>query len=250
MKWWIFAFPLLVLVVLPLTWFLNGYAQQPGLPDTSSEANAMQHSRGAHGNGDWEGSSQGVAYSEFNHRFAGLFVLLFGLAELGHALRYPVPLWSRFVLPGALGVIGTFLLVWSDHEAWPIGSLSFIQTFSGQDPEILQHKFYGVFAATAAVTETLRRIGWARHPAWAGPLVFFGLTGALLLFVHSHGNHPANSLIALHHTLLGSLGIGASVSTAMVSWTSGVSNHPGNKWELAWAGFVILIGIQLLLYFE
>jgi len=250
MKWWIFALSLFVLFVLPLTRFLDGYAQQLAHPDVSRGTGTTHTPHDKHGNDDWEGSAQGAAYSEFNHRFAGLFVLLFGLAELGHALRYPVPVWSRFVLPAALAVIGGFLLVWSDHEAWPIGSLSFIQTFSGHDPEILQHKFYGVFAATAAVSETLRRVGWARHPAWAAPLVFFGLTGALLLFVHSHGDHPANSMIALHHTLLGSLGVGAAVSTAMVSWTSGASRHPGKNWELAWAGFVILIGIQLLLYSE
>ncbi|UVT15513.1 MAG: hypothetical protein H8K04_17155 [Nitrospira sp.] len=250
MKWWIFALALCVLFVLPLTRFLDGHALQLAHPDVSRGTGTTHTPHDEHGNVDWEGSVQGVAYSEFNHRFAGLFVLLFGLAELGHALRYPVPVWSRFVLPGALAVIGGFLLVWSDHEAWPIGSLSFMQTFSGQDPEILQHKFYGVFAATAAVSETLRRVGWARHPAWAAPLVFFGLTGALLLFVHSHGDHPANSMIALHHTLLGSLGVGATVSTAMASWTSGASRHPGKKWELAWGGLVILIGIQLLLYFE
>lgn len=205
---------------------------------------------GEHVDGEWEGSAQGVAYSEFNHRFAGLFVLLFGLTELGHALRYQLPFWTRLVLPSALGVIGTYLLIWSDHEAWPIGSLSFAQTFFGQDQEIIQHKFYGVFGATAAVSEALRRISWAQHPAWAAPLVFLGVVGALLLFVHSHENHPANHTIALHHALLGSLGVGAAISSAMVSWTSGASNHSVKRWEVAWAGFVILMGIQLLLYFE
>ncbi len=198
----------------------------------------------------WEGSAQGIAYSEFNHRFAGLLILLFGLAELGHALRYQLPVWTRLVLPSALGVIGAYLLVWSDHEAWPIGALSFVQTFSGQDPEILQHKFYGVFAATAAVSETLRRISWARHPVWAAPLVVGGLVGGLLLFWHSHGNHPANGTIELHHALLGGLGIGAAFSSAMISWISSASRRSVQRWELAWAVFVILISIQLLMYFE
>jgi putative copper resistance protein D len=202
------------------------------------------------GGGGWEGSAEGIAYSEFNHRFAGLFVLLFGLAELGHALRYPLPSRIRLVLPSALSVIGAYLLVWSDHEAWPIGSLTLEQTFSGQDPEIIQHKFYGIFAATAAVSETLRRIGWARHPIWAAPLVIGAMIGGLLLFWHSHGNHPANQTIEVQHVLLGSLGVGAALSSAMVSWGSGASSFPVKKWDLAWAVFVILIGIQLLLYFE
>lgn len=251
MKQWTCLLSVLVLLVVQSPWRADVLAQSsPEHHQVSVAPVPTNNPHGEHPDGGWEGSAQGVAYSEFNHHFAGLFVLLFGLAELGHALRYQLPFWTRLVLPAALAVIGAYLLVWSDHEAWPIGPLSFIQTFSGQDPEILQHKFYGVFASAVAVSETLRRIGWARHPAWAAPLLFFGLTGALMLFAHSHGNHPANHTIALHHALLGSLGLGAAVSSAMVSWTSDTSPQLERRWELAWAGFVILIGLQLLVYFE
>lgn len=249
-KFWLYLLSASILVVIPFNWPTNVQAQLSSHPVISDEEGTAHRSHGTHTGESWEGSAQGVAYSEFNHRFAGLFVLLFGLAELGHALRYPLPPWTRLVLPSALGIIGIYLLVWSDHEAWPIGALSFVQTFSGQDLEILQHKFYGVFAFTAALSETLRRIGWARHPAWAAPLLFLGVTGPLLLFAHSHGNHPANHTIELHHALLGSLGIGAAISNAMVSWTSSDSHHLVKRWEVAWAGFVIVMGIQLLLYFE
>lgn len=198
----------------------------------------------------WEGSAQGTAYSEFNHRFAGVFVLLFGLGELGHALRYQLPSWIRLVLPGALAVIGPYLLIWSDHEAWPIGSLTFLQTFSGHDPEILQHKFYGVFGSIAAVSEAVRRIGWTHHPAWAAPLFLLGLVGSLLLFIHSHEHHSGNHMIDLHHALLGTFGIGAAASNAMVSWASGAAGQRRSRWEVAWAGFVIIMGLQLLVYSE
>jgi len=256
MKWWVPLLSVLVLTVV-LSFLGADVRAQP-----SSEHHPTEHfsapvpsetnheTLGKHHEGAWEGSAQGVAYSEFNHRFAGLFVLLFGLAELGHALQYSLPGWSRFVLPSALGVIGPYLLIWSDHEAWPIGPLSFAQTFFGQDSEIIQHKFYGIFGTTAAVSETCRRFGWARHPIWAAPLFFLGLVGALLLFVHSHGQHPANQAIELHHALLGSLGVGAAVSNAMVSWASGTSQQMLKRWEVAWASFVIVIGLQLLLYFE
>lgn len=251
MKQWASLLSVLVLMVAQSPWGPDVLAQLSPEPHSISVApDTTNNPHGEHADRGWEGSAQGVAYSEFNHRFAGLFVLLFGLAELGHALRYQLPFWIRLVLPSALGVIAAYLLIWSDHEAWPIGSLSFVQTFFGQDQEILQHKFYGVFGATAAVSETLRRIGWAQHPAWAAPLVFLGLVGALLLFFHSHGNHPANHTIELHHALLGSLGAGAAISNAMISWTSGASYHLARRWEVAWAGFVIVMGIQLLLYFE
>ena len=248
---WVSLLSVLALTAALFPWSADVRAQPSSeYHPAFSDAGTTHDSQSEHGNGNWEGSTQGVAYSEFNHRFVGLFVLLFGLAEFGHALRYQLPFWTRLVLPSALGVIGAYLLVWSDHEAWPIGSLTFLQTFSGQDPEILQHKFYGVFATAAAVSEALRRVGWARHPAWAVPLVFLGLVGALLLFVHSHGNHPANQTIELHHVLLGSLGVGAAMSSAMVSWGFGTSSLPVKKWDLVWAGFVILIGLQLLMYFE
>jgi putative copper resistance protein D len=206
--------------------------------------------QGGHAGGGWEGSSAGIAYSEFNHHFAGLCDVLFGLAELGYALRLPLPFWIRLILPGALGVIGMFLLVWSDHDAWPIGSLGFVETFSGQDREIVEHKLYGVLAVAIAFSEMLRRIGWARHPVWAAPLVFLTLVGGLLLFVHSHGNHPASARIEFHHALLGSVGVGAALSKGLASWLPGASRDAVKRWEIAWAGSVILFGLLLLVYSE
>lgn len=251
MKQWTSA--LLILCVIAVSFVVLSISQAQG------QSHSGHHSSGDVGIGQdadptkesqWEGSAHGTSYSEFNHRFVGLFVLLFGLGELGHALRYQLPFWIRFVLPSALAVIGPYLLIWSDHEAWPIGSLTFIQTFSGQDPEIIQHKFYGVFGSIAAVSETLRRIGWARHRVWATPLFILGLVGSVLLFIHSHKHHPGNHMIDLHHTLLGSFGIGAAVSNAMVSWASSASEQTVKRWEVAWAGFVMVMGLQLLVYTE
>lgn len=98
--------------------------QQASLPtDMKHKAHGME------GSGGWEGSAEGIAYSEFNHHVTGLSDLLFGLAELATALQYPQLIWARFLLPGALGITGVYLFVWSDHDAWPIGSLSFAETF-------------------------------------------------------------------------------------------------------------------------
>ncbi|MEK6603911.1 MAG: hypothetical protein AABY69_05855, partial [Nitrospirota bacterium] len=79
--------------------------------------------------GQWDGSPEGVAYSEFNHHLAGVFVLLIGLSELRGGLGVTMLAWSRFLLPFAMLGAGGFLMIWSDHDAWPIGSLSFAQTF-------------------------------------------------------------------------------------------------------------------------
>jgi hypothetical protein len=251
MKRWLCAFFFLVLVIVSFTCLLDVCAQQKsGHSQVSSGADATHDSHDAHSGGVWEGSAQGIAYSEFNHHFVGLFVLLFGFAELIQAMRSSSPIWTRLVLPTALGIVGLFLLVLSDHDAWPIGSLGFVQTFFGEDREIVQHKFYGILAAAAASSETLRRLGWAKHPAWAVPLIVLGIGGGLLLFAHSHGVHLSHEKIEFHHALMGSLGVGAGVSRALATWMACSSNGSARAWDFVWAGLILLMGVQLLMYFE
>lgn len=116
-------------------------------------------------------------FSEFAHHFVGSLEVILGLAELGSALQYPLPYWTRFILPGALSMVGWFTLIWSDRDAWPIGFLSFVMTFFGEDREIIEHKSYGILTLTITFLETLRRMGRVRHPAWAAPLVLLVLAG-------------------------------------------------------------------------
>ena len=247
MKEWSNLVFLLLFVLVSLTWISETHAQShEGHQSVAGESDSISNQPGGHASGGWEGSAEGMAYSEFNHHFAGLCDVVFGLAELGNALKYPLPFWTRLVLPSALGITGVYLLVWSDHDAWPVGSLSFTETFFSHDREILEHKIYSVLAVAIAVCETLRRIGRVRHPGWAAPLVFLTLIGGLLLFVHSHGNHPASERIELHHALLGTVGVGAALSKAMASWMPGASRQFVKWAEVAWAGSVILFGLLLL----
>lgn len=251
MKWGNPLLSVLLFVGVLLAWHAAVCAepapeyQQASLPtDTKHKAHGME------GSGGWEGSAEGIAYSEFNHHVTGLSDLLFGLAELANALQYPQLVWARFVLPGALGITGVYLFVWSDHDAWPIGSLSFAETFGGDDLEIIEHKLYSLLALAISMCETLRRTGRVRHPVWAAPLVFLVLIGSLLLFVHSHGNHPATVKIELHHALLGTVGVCAALSKAVASWMPGASQQLVKWAEVAWAGSVILFGLLLLVYSE
>ncbi|MDH4083865.1 MAG: hypothetical protein OEV99_10750 [Nitrospira sp.] len=241
----------LLLVGVFVAWPAVGWPEPAFEHHEASLTTDTTHS--SHGTQDrhgWEGSPEGKDFSEFNHHFAGLCDVVFGLAELGYALQYPLPLWTRLVLPGTLAVIGAYMLVWSDHDAWPIGSLGFYETFFGPDREIVEHKFYGVLAAVIALCEALRRLGWVRHPAWAAPLILFVLVGSLLLFFHSHGNHPGSERIEFHHALLGSVGVGAALSKGLASWLPRASPHMVRRWEVAWAGSVILFGLLLLIYSE
>lgn len=251
MKWRASLLSIFIFAVLLVTSTSETLAQlHSGHQGVSAQIDDVGEHHTGHAGGGWEGSAEGIAYSEFNHRFAGLCDVLFGVAELGVALQYSWPLWTRFILPGALWIVSILLLVWSDHDAWPIGSLSFAETFFGQDIEIIQHKFFGFLAAGIALSETLRRIGRVRHPAWAAPLILLTMIGGLLLMVHSHGDHPTSEKIQLHHTLLGIVGVGAAFSKAMASWMPGASDHFVKRWEMAWAGCVILFGLLLLVYSE
>lgn len=142
------------------------------------------------------------------------------------------------------------LLIWSDHEAWPIGSLSFVQTFSGHDPEIIQHKIYGVLLFLAGTVEALRRIGRISNGLWSTPLPLFAIIGGLMLFGHSHGIQPSARKIAMHHAMMGTLAITAGLSKLLSGWFHSPSHVLSSTWEWLWAGLIVFIGMQLLMYSE
>lgn len=196
----------------------------------------------------WEGSERGIAYSERNHHIAGLMVVLMGLAELAYVLRLSSLSWARLLLPAALLFAGLFVMIWSDHEAWPIGSLTFSQTFSGGDHEILQHKIYGILALGVGSVELFRRLGRIGHKAWASPLPFMAIVGGLMLFGHSHGFHPSAQKIAMHHAIMGMMAVTAGSSKLMSAWAG--FRESSSKWEWVWVSLILLIGVQLLIYSE
>ena len=198
----------------------------------------------------WEGSTQGVAYSEFNHHLTGLLVLIIGLSELRQALARPFWAWARFFLPGALLTAGFYLFVWSDHEAWPIGSLSFMQTFFGSDSEIFQHKSYALLSLTVGTVELLRRLGAISHSVWVAPLPLYAVIGGLMLFGHSHGLHPAAAKIALGHTVMGTMSVTAGSCKLLSDWFRSSTHRSSSRWEMLWALLILLIGVQLMLYSE
>lgn len=238
-----------MVLIWQVLWMHSGFAQHT--PEGSKKPHVHLHDdHTSAGLVIWEGSREGIAYSEFNHRVAGLFMMVIGAAELSQALRFSSPFWARLLLPGVLGLTGIFLLIWSDHEAWPVGSLSLAQTLFGGDHEILQHKTYGLCALVTALIEILRRSGRVRHPAWMVPLPAFAILGGWMLFDHSHGTHPAAENISLHHAVMGTMAITAGACRLVSAWKAGPIVTAQSRWELCWAGLVFLIGVELLLYSE
>lgn len=227
--------------------------------DTNAHSPKRQH---AHNHittpGQWEGSSEGIAYSELNHALAGLGVILMGLTELRTALGWTAWAWSQWLLPVALVASGIFLLIWSDHEAWPIGSLTLPETLSGHDPEMLQHKIFGILALGVGVVEWFRRVGKLGPWFWSTLLPGFALIGGSMLFLHMHGPHPAAHQIQSHHHVMGSLALVGGLAWFSGEWIpSSVQLMPSRRdkksrplLKIIWSLSVIIIGAQLLFYSE
>ena len=198
--WMRFVFLLCLFLSATPLWAQHGEQNQTSVQQAFS-LDQQHHGTVGHQAG-WEGSVAGIAYSEFNHHLTGMLVLIIGLSELRRALTMPFWAWTRFLLPGALLTAGSFLVVWSDHDAWPIGSLSFMQTFFVSDSEIFQHKSYALLSLAVGTIELFRRRGQIGHAVWATPLPVFAIVGGLMLFGHSHGVHPSAQKIAIHHAMM------------------------------------------------
>ncbi|MCI0427890.1 MAG: hypothetical protein L0Z46_07750, partial [Nitrospiraceae bacterium] len=187
---------------------LSSSAQSPPAPHTTGDSHPAHLSEGVAQQVEltvfgWDGSAEGKAFSEFNHHLAGAAVVLIGLSEVHGALGVAAWLWMRFLLPGAMLAAGTYLIVLSDHDAWPIGSQTFMDMFFGGDTETLQHKIYALLLLVIGLLELFRRSGRLQQRYWALPLPVFAVMGGSLLFLHSHGDHPSTHHIVLHHLTMG-----------------------------------------------
>ncbi|MBH0208124.1 MAG: hypothetical protein HP495_06355 [Nitrospira sp.] len=250
MNRWCYRLSVLLLVIVSSTCMSDAQAQAPAHLHGATDTSVATVSPQGHVSGKREESSEGMDFSEFHHHVAGFFIVVFGLAELGNALQYPLPLWTRFMLPGALTAVGLLVLFGNDHGTLPIRSLDVLDTVRSQDQELIEHKLYGVLALVIAFFEACRRNARAWHPLSAAPLVLLTLAGSLWLFAHSHSGHPALAKIQLQHSLLGIVGIGAALAKGFASWLPSASPHVTTRWEIAWAGSEILFGVLLLLYSE
>ena len=169
---------------------------------------------------------------------------------MSQVLYLPTLLWARLLLPAAMLLGSVILLVGSDHEAWPIGSLSFAQTFSGHDAEIIQHKIYGLLLFLVGTIEAFRRTRRISAGLWSALLPLFAIVGGLMLFGHSHGVHPSAQKIAMHHAMMGTMAATAGSSKLLSGWFYPSSHVRSPAWGWLWAGLIVLIGMQLLVYSE
>lgn len=70
------------------------------------------------------------------------------------------------------------------------------------------------------------------------------------MFVHSHGIYPVAQKIEVHHAIMGAMAMSAGVSKSVAAWVTSLSSRSRRGWEFVWVGHVLLIGIQILVFFE
>ena len=188
-------------------------------------------------------NAQDIAWSEYNHHWAGIFVLLIGLlallnrAGVGWAKHWPL----LFV------VMAAFLLVRSDPEVWPLGSEGFWAAW--RDVEVAQHRFFVLLILLFGVFEWAVRTGRLRNPNAALVFPLLVSVGGAMLLTHTHqiSNVKDQLLIELTHTPLALSGVAAG-------WARWLELRlPGRGGRIAggvWPVCFLLVGIILLWYRE
>ncbi len=188
-----------------------------------------------------------IAWSEYNHHWAGLFVAAVGILALMNRAGVG---WARHWPLVFLG-LAAFLFVRSDPETWPLGDIGFFESF--RDVEVAQHRGYVVLILVFAWFEwRVRARGWAnRGAAYVFPLLCAG--GGVLLLTHSHAiaNIKDQLLIELTHTPLALAGIIAG----WARWLELRLDPKANATARAvsgwvWPAAILFCGILLLIYRE
>jgi putative copper resistance protein D len=186
------------------------------------------------------------AWSEYNHHWAGIVVLVIGflalLAQAGHIS------WARHWPLAFLG-LAVFLFLRSDPEVWPLGPNGFWVTFA--DPEVLLHRIFVLLVIGLAIFEW--RVQTGRVSSANVRLVFpllVAVSGALLL-THSHalGNIKEEVLAELSHIPLAILAVAAGWSR-WLELRLPEENRTRGMMARVWPACIMLIGAILLNYHE
>lgn len=195
--------------------------------------------------GGAENDANDRAWSEYNHHWAGLIVLVCGALAL--VSRVPGQRWARHWPLLFLG-LSAFILLRADPECWPLGPRPFWASFS--EPDVLEHRMFAVLIAIFALFEWGVETGRLRWPRAAYVFPAMCALGGALLLTHSHsmGDAKEEMFAEMTHTPVALLG-------ATAGWGRWIELRlPGNR-ATRWAGWVwpcclVLIGLLLLNYRE
>jgi copper resistance protein D len=183
-----------------------------------------------------------IAWSEYNHHWAGLVVLTMGILAL-LARRFS---WARHWPLVFLG-LAVFLFIRADADTWPLGPKGFWESFLVA--EIAQHRLFVLLIVAFAIFEWAVRNHWlsGNRAGLVFPLVC--AVGGALLMTHSHslGNVKEEFLAELSHLPLALLAV-------VAGWSRWLEIRLPADRTLAfariWPPCFMLIGMVLILYRE
>jgi copper resistance protein D len=184
-------------------------------------------------------------WSEYNHHWAGLIVLLAGF--LAFLSRVRPNSWMRF-WPVSFAGLAVFILLRADPENWPLGPRPFWASFSA--PDVLQHRAAAVLILCFAAFECAVQAGKLRA-RWAA-MIFPAMCalGAVILLTHTHGasNDQEDLLASLSHIPIALFG-------ATAGWCRWLELRlpPGRASKIAgyaWPLLLCAAGLVLLNYRE
>ena len=184
-----------------------------------------------------------IAWSEYNHHWAGLFVLTLGGLALLHRAGVS---WARH-WPLTLIGLAIFLLIRSDPEVWPMGYVGIWESL--RDVEVLQHRVFVLLILVFAAFEWSVRTGRLRSARAALVFPILTASGGALLLTHSHAiaNVKDQLLIELTHTPLALAGIGAGWARWLeLRLTGSVAQVASWLWPVCF----LVCGAVLMIYRE
>jgi len=182
------------------------------------------------------------AWSEYNHHWAGLFVVTMGGLAILHFIGVgPARHWPLVFL----GLAG-FLFVRNDPRAWPLGPAGFWESLTL--PDVLQHRTFVVFVVAFAIFEWMVRTGRLAERPWGYVFPLLCAVGGGLLLTHSHAmfNLKDEFLTEVAHAPLGILGAFAGWGRWLEVRLPAAGRAPG--W--IWRGCFTAVGLILLFYRE
>jgi putative copper resistance protein D len=185
-----------------------------------------------------------IAWSEYNHHWAGLLVVAMGLAALAHwSGRAPwAKHWPLLFLP-----LAAFLFLRADPEVWPMGEIGIIESL--KDPEVAQHRLFVLVIVAFALFEWRVRTGRLGSHQLLRIFPLLTALGGTLLLTHSHalGNVKEELLIDMTHLPIAVLGITAG----WARWLEVEAPKEDGRWAgWLWPACFVLIGLLLLGYRE
>jgi copper resistance protein D len=187
-----------------------------------------------------------IAWSEYNHSWAGLIVFVMGVLALLSRNKYFA--WAKIWPLMFLG-LAVFLFLRADPENWPLGPNGFWESFGEAD--VLQHRAAVILIIVFAVFQYM--VETNRVKSHAAALVFPGVCaiGGIVLLTHMHAitNVKEEMLIELSHTPLAIIGIVAGWSRWLelrLPAENNMRKYLGWVWPICF----IFVGLILMDYHE